>query len=479
MKKIKIKKMETKNLFFAFTLICLPFFSLSENEPNDDVTQANTLGVNASDAGTLSTIDLNDWWKVTIPADGKLIINTTSDATLDLDLLLYDINGTTQIATFDSSSGIHEATHYNSLMPGTYYVNARWWNGFGSYTISSIFIATGLTNDAENNDSVQVAINLPLNGSSSGHLSFYSDGYTDVNDWLKIIIPADGKLIVNTTSDATLDINLLLYDINGTTQIASFDSSSGIHEATHYDNLMPGTYYVNASRWTGYGSYTISSIYTATGLANDSENNDSSQVAIILPLNDSSTGHLYFYTNGYNDLVDWWKVTVVSSGGNLIVNTTSDSTLDIDLYLYDTDGTTQIASYDTIYGIHEATHYNNILPGTYYIKALRWTGYGSYTIESVFYFPEGITNALMIPNEVLVFPNPTFDKVTVSSLEKINTIEIYNVLGEKINTMNDLKQLPIIIGTKNEIDLSGFTKGIYFIKIYTEQKIQTKKIVIQ
>jgi len=474
--------MKTKNLFFALAIIiCLPFFAFSETEPNDVYTQANALGVNASDAGYLNgTTDLVDWWAITIPADGKLVVNTTFDATLDLDLYLFDINGTTQIASYDTTTGIHQATHYNSLMPGTYYVRALRWTGYGSYTISSIYIATGLDNDTENNDSYLTADTLPLNGNSTGHLNFYSNGYTDQVDWWKVTIPADGKLVVNTTSDVTLDVDLYLFDINGTTQIASYDTTTGIHQATHYNSLMPGTYYVRALHWTGYGSYSISSIYIATGLDNDTEDNDSYLTADTLPLNGNSTGHLNFYSNGYTDQVDWWKVTIPADG-KLVVNTTSDVTLDLDLYLYGTDGTTLIASYDTSMGIHQATHYNNISPGTYYVKALRWAGYGSYTIESVFSTQTGITNTLMPANEVSVFPNPTFDKVTVSSLEKINAIEIYNMLGEKVYTINDFKQPASQTGrqTSSEIDLSNFPKGIYFIKIYDSVKICTEKIVTQ
>ncbi|NTW33576.1 MAG: T9SS type A sorting domain-containing protein [Bacteroidetes bacterium] len=465
---------KTHKLFFALTVIGFPLFAFSESEPNNDYTQANTLGVNSSDAGTLTeSTDNNDWWKITIPADGKLVVNTTSAATMDIDLTLYDINGTSVIASYDTSNGIHEATHYNSLMPGTYYVNAHRWTGSGSYTISSIYTATAFANDTENNDTYSTAITLPLNGNSTGHLNFYSNGYTDIDDWWKIIIPADGKLIVNTTSDATIDIDLSLYDINGTSNIASYDTSNGIHEATHYNNLMPGTYYVKAHRWTGYGSYTISSVYTATAFANDAEINDTYTTAATIPLNGSTTGHLYFYSNGYTDVDDWWKVGVLS-GGNLVVRTTSDATLDIDLFLYDTDGSTQIAGYDTSSGIHEATHFDNITAGIYYVKAHRWTGYGSYTISSDFSVGTEITNSQKMPNEISVFPNPAFGKVTVSSSEKIDVIEIYNILGEKIYSLNDPKQK-----TSYEIDFSNFPKGTYFIKIIDGINTQTKKIVLQ
>jgi len=73
-----------------------------------------------------------------------------------------------------------------------------------------------------------------------------------------------------------------------------------------------------------------------------------------------------------------------------------------------------------------------------------------------------------------VYPNPTSKSITVSSSEKINTVEIYNLLGERIYmASNFINQTPI------EIGISDFPKGIYLAKIYTGEKIYTEKFVKQ
>lgn len=96
-------------------------------------------------------------------------------------------------------------------------------------------------------------------------------------------------------------------------------------------------------------------------------------------------------------------------------------------------------------------------------------------IDDIYFtFPIGINEKSKDKLSINIFPNPTSDKITVSSLEKINAIEIYNMLGEKVYTINNFKQQ-----TSNKIDLSNFQKGIYFIKIYDAGKIYTEKIVIQ
>ena len=78
-------------------------------------------------------------------------------------------------------------------------------------------------------------------------------------------------------------------------------------------------------------------------------------------------------------------------------------------------------------------------------------------------------------NAVNIFPNPAKDKIQIQSLGfSIQLLEIYNVLGEKVYTSSNLKQQVL-----NEIDLSAFQKGIYFVKIDGDSKTFTRKIVVQ
>lgn len=369
-------------LCFALAVGNTPVYA--DSEPNNDPAHASVLAINASSNGALSDSDAVDWWKIVLPADGKLVINTTaSDSSLDIDLFIYDSDGSSEIARFDTSLGIREATHFNNLKAGTYYIKALNYAGSGDYLINSNFTACSLNSDPEPNEWPTNASTLAPNGSSTGHLGYFGNGKTDEDDWWKVTIAEDGKLIVNTTSEAGLDIDLKLYDSDGKTMIARFDTSLGIHEAVHYDHLAPGTYYVNAYPYIGYGSYSISSIFEAVNGPNDKENNNSVQNALVLTLNGSDKGRLGYSNRDYTDKVDWWKVSVLADG-KLTVSTVSDTSLDIDLTLYDGDGKTFLAGYDINTGINEATHYDHLLPGTYFVEAKRFKGHGAYSIQSNF-----------------------------------------------------------------------------------------------
>ncbi|HLG36278.1 MAG TPA: T9SS type A sorting domain-containing protein [Bacteroidia bacterium] len=71
-----------------------------------------------------------------------------------------------------------------------------------------------------------------------------------------------------------------------------------------------------------------------------------------------------------------------------------------------------------------------------------------------------------------VYPNPSNGIFTITSREEITSVEIYNEIGEQVCNSKAGCQ-------KQEIDLSTQPKGIYFIKVKSEDKISTRKIVVE
>lgn len=72
---------------------------------------------------------------------------------------------------------------------------------------------------------------------------------------------------------------------------------------------------------------------------------------------------------------------------------------------------------------------------------------------------------------VLIAPNPTNGIFTIQSPEKISTVEILNVLGEKIYSAH-------INSNQVEIDLRKQPKGIYFIEVQNGEKHLLKKMIL-
>jgi photosystem II stability/assembly factor-like uncharacterized protein len=74
----------------------------------------------------------------------------------------------------------------------------------------------------------------------------------------------------------------------------------------------------------------------------------------------------------------------------------------------------------------------------------------------------------------LIYPNPNHGKFTINSVNAINLIEVYNMLGEQIIAASDINPK-----TQKEIDISAAPKGIYFVKISDKDKTSTVKILVQ
>ncbi len=68
-----------------------------------------------------------------------------------------------------------------------------------------------------------------------------------------------------------------------------------------------------------------------------------------------------------------------------------------------------------------------------------------------------------------LIPNPSNDFIKVSDLYKKIKYKIYNSLGKEISKGN--------VSYNETIDIHDFENGLYFIKIYSENKIYTKKFI--
>lgn len=88
--------------------------------------------------------------------------------------------------------------------------------------------------------------------------------------------------------------------------------------------------------------------------------------------------------------------------------------------------------------------------------------------------------------KINLYPNPTNGKFTMqykgsatptgnlSGNDQQTSLEIFNILGDKIYAIQGIDSQ-----TSNEINLSSFSDGIYFIRIYDRKKIYTEKLIKQ
>jgi hypothetical protein len=91
-------------------------------------------------------------------------------------------------------------------------------------------------------------------------------------------------------------------------------------------------------------------------------------------------------------------------------------------------------------------------------------------------FETGAHELLPDNNYLLISPNPTTNQLTIENGKwKMENVEVFDVIGKRMIALplNPLK------GTFAEINVSGLSAGIYFVRVKTEKGVANKKFVKQ
>lgn len=123
----------------------------------------------------------------------------------------------------------------------------------------------------------------------------------------------------------------------------------------------------------------------------------------------------------------------------------------------------------------DPTHNNNIL----WLRS-QWNPFGLHTSESIHIdglvsggplriasSEEGISNE----EKITLYPNPVNDQLFIDSNLEIGSVEIYNAIGKLVKAVDGYQS--------SGLNVSELGKGVYFVKITTDQNQITKKILVQ
>ena len=73
-------------------------------------------------------------------------------------------------------------------------------------------------------------------------------------------------------------------------------------------------------------------------------------------------------------------------------------------------------------------------------------------------------------NSITIYPNPSNSEVNISSENIINSIEIFNSLGQRV-------YYSVVNSNTKTIDISSFVNGVYILGVNTENGVIRKKII--
>lgn len=94
-------------------------------------------------------------------------------------------------------------------------------------------------------------------------------------------------------------------------------------------------------------------------------------------------------------------------------------------------------------------------------------GEKTYYFDNVSYAAP-LTAASFDEAKISMYPNPVSSSLSVNSLEKLDTISIYNVIGQEVMRLK-------VNDTNAVINVSNFQNGIYIVKAFSEGKVSTSK----
>jgi len=114
---------------------------------------------------------------------------------------------------------------------------------------------------------------------------------------------------------------------------------------------------------------------------------------------------------------------------------------------------------------------NSVTAPTTTFNANEWDQLPQNTVDGIGYHGETASTSNYTIDNISMYPNPTNGNTLYFNLTKDATVKIFNVLGKLVKTSE-------IQVTNNTIDISSLVKGMYILKINSNNQFTTKKLLV-
>lgn len=135
------------------------------------------------------------------------------------------------------------------------------------------------------------------------------------------------------------------------------------------------------------------------------------------------------------------------------------------LYVYDTDGSNQSFALSDIRKLTFTENSMQIYQSP--THAISWP-INDISYMSFQYSPVDISE--WQKDNLSVYPNPVTTKLTVKNTEIIDELKIFDLQGKIYLSLSPKKEI-------TDIDMSSFPTGMYFLRIVSNNKVSTSKII--
>lgn len=324
--------------------------------------------------------DKIDWYALNVTEEGalKIALEASEDLKVKVELLDGDklVNRGNVVFTHNTSD--KKEVTVDGLGKGVYYLCVTLIEPYtsdyyyGLYTIDNYFTPAKYKDNNEPNGSVDSAIAAGHTTEITGNLGYLGNEKRDTADWYYIDTQNDGALSLKLEGTDGLHVYAALLDGDGSKELSSlrYTGSSSDKLKDKIDGLAKGRYYLRLTLIEPYsgdfyfGSYKLSSSFTAAKYIPDKEPNNDRSKAAYLGKSPSGTnnGHVGYYYNGYYDPEDWYKLTI--TGTSLLIDFERIPAEGIAFRVTDDNGN-EIKKEDT--GKVKKITLNGLKPGDYFI----------------------------------------------------------------------------------------------------------------
>ena len=336
--------------------------------------------------------DIEDWYKIDVPADGTLTIELRSYGKLRVGYSsLYTVtNGETKERNSRWLDVADETLSWeiNNVSAGTYYLRLPRYAEFGVYQVTYYFTTHSGEADPEPNDTWQQAVELKAGPAVTGQLGYDYQNTMDTEDWYKFEVPEEGTVTLSTrTEGARLLGYCSVYALVNGELKGRNNAWRDIADSTlvwSITNCAAGTYYLSLPRYAAQGTYSLQYTFTPCPYANDPEPNDTYAQAGELKDGVQVEGRIGYDYYDSRDNEDWYKFDVPEEG-TVTLTTRTDGFRGLGyctvyaLVNGDVKGRNNawrdIADSTLVWSI------TNCAAGTYYLRLPHYADHGGYTLK--------------------------------------------------------------------------------------------------
>lgn len=209
-----------------------------------------TLTSTVTRTGTVSDLDLHDYYRFTLSAatSGQIRLDVTGG---DADIALYAANGTTKLA-YSNHAGTQSEQISGVLDAGQYYIAVDQYSQFPNYTLS--ITPTALVPLTPDNTPAQAHDMGNLSDPAGTGSARFTDRVDsrDTLDYFKFTLSASAQVELALTG-MSADADMYLYGSNGVTRI-DYANNAGSRDENLQEILGAGTYYVAVKSYSGNGT---------------------------------------------------------------------------------------------------------------------------------------------------------------------------------------------------------------------------------